>query len=126
MIESRRGPVELDTVDRAILDRETTGFLEVYLAKGSDRIVGATVVARHAGETISQLTTAIVHGIGLGKLASVIHPYRTQAEAIKKAADAYNRTRLTPFAAKLLRFLMGKAWGQSSLSCRGMRIEPPA
>ncbi|MDJ0974080.1 MAG: mercuric reductase [Planctomycetota bacterium] len=101
--------VELDTVDRAILDRDTDGFLEVHLAKGSDTIVGATMVSRHAGETISELTTAMVHKIGLGKLASVIHPYPTQAEAIKKAADAYNRTRLTPFAAKLLRFLMGKA-----------------
>ena len=108
-IELETFRVSLDAVDRAILDRDTDGFLDVHVRAGSDEIVGATMVARHAGETISELTTAIVHGIGLGELASVIHPYPTQAEAIKKAADAYNRTRLTPLAKRLLGFLMGRA-----------------
>ncbi len=105
--------IELDTVDRAILDGESPpegagGFLKVLLRKGSDRILGATLVSKHAGETISQLTTAITHGIGLRKLASVIHPYPTQAEVIKRAADAYNRTRLTPGVKKLLNRVL--AW----------------
>jgi hypothetical protein len=51
---------------------------------------------------INEITLAIVEGIGLGSLAKVIHPYPTQAEAIRKAADAYNRTRLTPLIQKLL------------------------
>jgi len=34
--------------------------------------------------------------IGLGKLGTVIHSYPTQAEAVKRFGDAYNRTRLTP------------------------------
>jgi len=59
-------------------------------------------VARHAGEMISEITAAMVGNIGLGTLAAVIHPYPTQAEAIKKLADAYNRTRLTPFVRNLL------------------------
>ena len=92
---------ELKSVDRALLDGTTEGFLEVLLKKGSDQILGATLVSPHAGETIAQLGTAIQHGIGLGKLASVIHPYPTQAEVIKRAADGYNRTRLTPFAKRL-------------------------
>ena len=45
---------------------------------------------------ISEVTLAMVVNAGLGTLASVIHPYPTQAEAIKQAGDAYNRTRLTP------------------------------
>jgi pyruvate/2-oxoglutarate dehydrogenase complex dihydrolipoamide dehydrogenase (E3) component len=89
-------------VDRAILDGDTDGFVKVHLRAGSDRIVGGTVVARHAGEMISELTLAMVGGLGLGTLARTIHPYPTQAEAIKRVADAYNRTRLTPFVKGLL------------------------
>ena len=69
--------------------------------RGSDTIVGATIVARHAGEMISELTLAMTAGIGLGRLASVIHPYPTQAEAIRQTGDMYNRTRLTPRVRKL-------------------------
>src|ERR1700722_10492981 len=79
------------------LDGDTDGFVKVHVRAGSDRIVGATVVARHAGEMISELTLAMVGGLGLRTLARTIHPYPTQAEAIKRVADAYNRTRLTPF-----------------------------
>lgn len=99
--------VELGKIDRAILDGED-GLLKVLLRKGSDEILGATLVSRHAGETISELTTAITHGIGLRKLASVIHPYPTQAEVIKRAADAYNRTRLTPVVKNLFERVL--AW----------------
>ena len=98
--------IDFEHVDRAILEGETEGFLEVLTEKGKDRIVGATLVSRHAGETISEITAAMVGGVGLGKLAATIHPYPTQAEAIKKAADAYNRTRLTPFVAKLLKMIL--------------------
>ncbi|MBI3412263.1 MAG: mercuric reductase [Planctomycetes bacterium] len=87
---------ELSHVDRAILDGETNGFVKIHVKAGTDRIVGATVVARHAGEMISELTLAMTQKLGLRKLAGVIQPYPTQAEAIKKIADAYNRTRLTP------------------------------
>jgi pyruvate/2-oxoglutarate dehydrogenase complex dihydrolipoamide dehydrogenase (E3) component len=95
-------------VDRAVLDSETDGFVKVHVRAGSDRIVGATVVARHAGEMISELTLAMVGGLGLRTLARTIHPYPTQAEAIKRVADAYNRTRLTPFVKGL--FQRWLAW----------------
>ncbi|MGB8413758.1 MAG: mercuric reductase [Candidatus Binatus sp.] len=94
---------ELAEVDRAVLDGETDGFVKVHVRQGSDRIVGATVVASHAGEIISELTTAIAAGIGLGRLGDVIHPYPTQADAIRRAAGLYTRTRLTPFAAGLMK-----------------------
>ena len=88
---------EFSDVDRAILDGETNGFVKIHVQQGTDKIVGATVVARHAGEMISEITLAMVGGLGLKKIASTIHPYPTQAEAIRKVGDAYNRTRLTPF-----------------------------
>jgi pyruvate/2-oxoglutarate dehydrogenase complex dihydrolipoamide dehydrogenase (E3) component len=83
-------------VDRAVTDGEEEGFVKIHVRQGTDRILGATVVARHAGEMINGLSLAISSGIGLGTLARVIHTYPTQAGAIKMAADAYCRTRLTP------------------------------
>jgi pyruvate/2-oxoglutarate dehydrogenase complex dihydrolipoamide dehydrogenase (E3) component len=91
----------LKEVDRAIADGETEGFVKVHVKKGSDEILGATIVARHAGEMISEITLAMAAKVGLGTIAQVIHPYPTQAEAIKHVADAYNRTRLTPTLKKL-------------------------
>ncbi|MFI5367148.1 MAG: mercuric reductase [Candidatus Binatia bacterium] len=93
--------IPFSDVDRAIAAGEEDGFVKIHVRKGSDRIVGATIVARHAGEMISEITLAIVSKIGLGSIANVIHPYPTQAEAIRKAADAYNRTRLTPLVKRL-------------------------
>jgi pyruvate/2-oxoglutarate dehydrogenase complex dihydrolipoamide dehydrogenase (E3) component len=93
--------VPLSSVDRAILDGADEGFLRVHLEKGKDRILGATLVADHAGDMIGELCLAITHGIGLGKIASVIHPYPTQGEVIKKAADQWRRTKLTPGVKKL-------------------------
>ena len=93
---------ELRGVDRAILEGEEDGFAKVHLKKGTDRIVGATIVARNAGELISEITLAMTHGLGLKKIGSTIHPYPTQAEALRKLGDQYNRTRLTPFVTKLL------------------------
>jgi pyruvate/2-oxoglutarate dehydrogenase complex dihydrolipoamide dehydrogenase (E3) component len=92
---------ELADVDRARLDGETDGFVKVHVAEGTDRIVGATIVASHAGEMLPELTLAVAHGVGLGRLARVIHTYPTQAEGIRKLGDAYNRTRLTPTVKRL-------------------------
>jgi len=88
-------------VDRAVVDGEEEGLVKIHVKEGTDQILGATIVARHAGEMINEITLAMTAKIGLGALSSVIHPYPTQAEAIRKAADAYNRTRLTPFVKKL-------------------------
>lgn len=88
--------IPMHDVDRAITDDEETGFAKIHVREGSDRILGATIVARHAGDMINEITLAMVAGIGLRTLARVIHAYPTQADAIRKAADAYTRTRLTP------------------------------
>jgi len=87
--------------DRALADGETRGFVNVMVKKG--KILGATIVSTHAGEMISEISTAMAAGMSLGKLGSVIHPYPTQAEAIKRVAGLYNKTRLTPTVAKLLK-----------------------
>ena len=89
--------VPLSDIDRAILDGETDGFARVHLKKGTDKILGATIVARHAGEMINEFSLAITNGLGISAIGKTIHPYPTQAEVIKRLADAYNRTRLTPF-----------------------------
>lgn len=93
---------ELSKVDRAILDGETEGFVRVHVRKGTDEIVGATVVAAHAGDLIGELTLAMKAKVGLKTIGGTIHPYPTQAEAIRKVGDLYNRTRLTPFVKKLM------------------------
>jgi pyruvate/2-oxoglutarate dehydrogenase complex dihydrolipoamide dehydrogenase (E3) component len=95
--------IPMHEVDRAIADGEEAGFVKIHVKERTDVILGATIVAHHAGEMINELTLAMVAGIGLRTLARVIHAYPTQAEAIKKAADAYNRTRLTPAIQSLLR-----------------------
>lgn len=92
---------EMSGVDRAIIEGETAGFVKVHVRKGKDEIVGATIVANHAGDMIGTLVTAMTHKIGLGSLANVIHPYPTQAEAVRKVGDLYNRTRLTPCLKRL-------------------------
>jgi pyruvate/2-oxoglutarate dehydrogenase complex dihydrolipoamide dehydrogenase (E3) component len=83
-------------VDRAVTDGEEDGFVKIHVREHTDRILGATVVSRHAGEMINGLSLAISSGIGLRALARVVYAYPTQAEAIKMAADAYNRARVTP------------------------------
>jgi pyruvate/2-oxoglutarate dehydrogenase complex dihydrolipoamide dehydrogenase (E3) component len=90
--------VPLSEVDRAKLDGEDEGFLRVHLKRGSDEILGATLVAEHAGEMIGELCLAITANVGLGAIQRTIHPYPTQAEVIRKAADAWRRTKLTPAA----------------------------
>jgi pyruvate/2-oxoglutarate dehydrogenase complex dihydrolipoamide dehydrogenase (E3) component len=98
--------VEMDSVDRAILEGDEEGFLDVYLKKGKGEIVGATLVARHAGDMISEITLAMTSGGGLGAVGRTIHPYPTRAEVIKKAADAFSRSRLTPRVQKVFRTLL--------------------
>jgi pyruvate/2-oxoglutarate dehydrogenase complex dihydrolipoamide dehydrogenase (E3) component len=97
---------EFSDVDRAITEGDTSGFVKIHTQKGRDKIVGATIVARHAGDLISEVSVAMQAGMGLGRLASVIHPYPTQAEAIRQTGDAYNRTRVTAVVRRLFDFLL--------------------
>lgn len=107
-IEAQKQGVAIETFthslsenDRAILEGDDQGFVRIHVAKGTDKIVGATIVATNAGDMISEITLAMTHGLGLKKIASTIHPYPTQGEAIRKVGDLYSRTRLTPFISKV-------------------------
>jgi pyruvate/2-oxoglutarate dehydrogenase complex dihydrolipoamide dehydrogenase (E3) component len=101
-IETDTYRVPLSDVNRAVADGDEEGFVKVHVRKGSDRIVGATIVASHAGEMISEITLAIVGKLGLGTILNTIHPYPTQAEGIKRAAGLYTRERATPTVRKWL------------------------
>jgi pyruvate/2-oxoglutarate dehydrogenase complex dihydrolipoamide dehydrogenase (E3) component len=89
--------------DRALLDGEDEGFVKLVLAKGTDRILGATVVAHHAGDLLAPLCLAVTHRIGLGKFAATIFPYPTQAEALKKAANQWRKRKLSPLVQRVFR-----------------------
>lgn len=96
---------KFEHVDRAVLEGETNGYVRILVKADSDTILGATIVGPHAGDMISEITVAMKAGMGLGSLASVIHPYPTWAEAIRQSGDAYNKTRLTPLVRKVFSWL---------------------
>jgi pyruvate/2-oxoglutarate dehydrogenase complex dihydrolipoamide dehydrogenase (E3) component/uncharacterized membrane protein YdjX (TVP38/TMEM64 family) len=91
----------LSEVDRAILDGEAEGFARVHYDRKTGKILGGTIVARHAGEMLGELTLAITAKQTVGVLSSTIHSYPTQAEALRKIGDAYMRTKLTPTVKKV-------------------------
>lgn len=100
--------VDYKDLDRPIVDREDRGFVKILTGKGTDKIIGATIVGNHAGELIHEVAVALKHGIGLGKLAYTIHAYPTYSELIRRAGDAYNKTRLTPRAARIFKWLFAR------------------
>ena len=101
--------VPLEDVDRAVVESEEAGFAKILTAKGSDKILGATVVAPHGGDLLHEFVLAMKAGIGLGTIASTIHAYPTFAELARKAGDKYNKTRLTPGAKKIFTWLYERA-----------------
>jgi pyruvate/2-oxoglutarate dehydrogenase complex dihydrolipoamide dehydrogenase (E3) component len=100
--------VPLSEVNRAVTDGEDAGFVKIHVKRGSDRIAGATIVASHAGEMVGEVSLAMTNKLGLRAILATIHPYPTQAEALKRAAGAYMRSRATPRMGRILEHLM--AW----------------
>ena len=101
--------VPLEDVDRAVVESEEAGFAKILTAKGSDKILGATIVAPHAGDLLHEFVLAMNAKIGLGKIASTIHAYPTFSELARKAGDSYTKTRLTPPAKKIFAWLYRRA-----------------
>jgi len=93
---------DLDDLDRAIADGEARGFVKVLTAPGKDRILGATIVGRHASELLAEMVLAMRHGLGLGKVLATIHTYPTWSEANKSAAGEWRRAHQP---ARLLRWV---------------------
>jgi len=86
---------KLDEVDRAILDGEDEGFARVHLQRGTDKILGATIVAAHAGEMINEFSVLMKAGAGVKIIAGTIHPYPTQAEVNKKVVNLWRKAHFT-------------------------------
>jgi pyruvate/2-oxoglutarate dehydrogenase complex dihydrolipoamide dehydrogenase (E3) component len=97
--------LEIKEVDRAVVEREETGFVKVLVAKGTDRILGATLVCENAGDLLHEFVLAMKYGIGLGKISATTHAYPTFAELARKAGDKYNKSRLTPSARRVFGWL---------------------
>ena len=93
---------DLDDLDRAIADGATKGFVKVLTAKGSDRILGATIIGAEAGNLLAEFTLAMKHGLGLNKILGTIHIYPTLAEANKYVAGNWRKARVNPRALSLL------------------------
>lgn len=92
--------IDLDRVDRAVVDDETDGFVAVHHERG--RLRGATIVAAHAGGMIAEAVYALTQGGTLASLSATVHPYPTAADALRKAGDEYRRQALTPRVRRLL------------------------
>lgn len=95
---------DLRASDRAIADSAAEGFIKILTPPGKDRILGVTIVSRHAGDLLAEFVLAMKHGLGLAKLFGTIHIYPTLAEANKSAAGEWRRAhapqRLLPWAAR--------------------------
>jgi pyruvate/2-oxoglutarate dehydrogenase complex dihydrolipoamide dehydrogenase (E3) component/uncharacterized membrane protein YdjX (TVP38/TMEM64 family) len=95
---------ELKELDRAIADSATEGFVKILTVPGKDRILGVTIVGKHAGDLLAEFVLAMKHGLGLSKVLSTIHIYPTLAEANKFAAGEWRRAhapqRLLPWVAR--------------------------
>jgi pyruvate/2-oxoglutarate dehydrogenase complex dihydrolipoamide dehydrogenase (E3) component len=99
---------KLNEVDRAILDGEEEGFARVHIQKGSDKILGATIVAAHAGDMINEFSVLMKARAGVKTIANTIHPYPTQAEVNKRVVNLWRKAHFTPRTKALLTKLF--AW----------------
>ena len=95
--------VPFSDVDRALIENDQDGFVRIHLKRGTDQILGATVVHPQAGEMISTICLAMTQKLGLKKIAGTIFPYPTQSDALRKIGDQYNRTRLTPLVQSIFK-----------------------
>jgi len=92
----------LDDLDRAIIDGEAEGFIEVVTERGRDTIRGVTIVGRHAAESLAEFTLAMRHGLGLNKILATIHPYPSFGEGNKYVAGAWRRAHVSALALRAL------------------------
>lgn len=105
--------------DRSICDGSTEGMVRIRVDAKSDKILGATIIGKNAGNMISEITLAIQSGTGLGSLAAVIHPYPTNAEAIRQTGDLFNKTKVSTHRKlpRIFFFCAAIDWGSISLLC---------
>jgi pyruvate/2-oxoglutarate dehydrogenase complex dihydrolipoamide dehydrogenase (E3) component len=88
--------VMMQDVDRAITDGDDDGFVKIYVQDGTDKILGATIVATRASELINEMSVIMTASIGMRQLATILHTYPTQSDAIRMAAVAYMNDQTIP------------------------------
>ena len=86
-VDTYKGGLEHN--DRAILEGTNVGFCKVFCRKGTDEIVGATIVADRAGEMINEISLAMKNKIGLKAIGRNIHAYPTTGEAVMGCGIQY-------------------------------------
>ena len=82
---------ELNDLDRAIADGDAYGLVKVLTEPGKDRILGVTIIGRHAGEMLPEFVLAMKHNLGLNKILATIHVYPTWSEANKYVAGEWKK-----------------------------------
>lgn len=95
-------------VDRAVLDGQDAGFVRFLVRKGTSKPLGVTAVGHQVGELLGTVALLLAQGRCLTELSSAIFPYPTRNEVLRKLGDAANRTRLTPWVRRLLRWWLGQ------------------
>ena len=93
---------DIDDLDRAIADSEAHGFIKVLTVPNKDKILGVTIVGRHAGDLIAEYILAMKYGLGMNKILATIHIYPTLSEANKYVAGNWKKEHLPTFAIKIL------------------------
>jgi pyruvate/2-oxoglutarate dehydrogenase complex dihydrolipoamide dehydrogenase (E3) component len=106
-LDRQRTPYEVfrlgyEELDRGKTQDDSEGFVEILTKAGGDEILGATIVGRDAGEQLAAVCIAMQRGIGLGQFSKTVLPYPTRSESLRRLADTYNRSRLTPAVKRLM------------------------
>lgn len=96
----------LDDIDRARAEGETEGLAKLVTAPNG-RLLGAAIVAPHAGELIAECALALNKGLKAADLSSTIHAYPTFAMVTRRAADQRLKEGLTPSSKVWIKRLFG-------------------
>jgi len=92
---------EISQLDRAVTDNDKTGIAKILTDKG--RVVGAHIIAPHAGELIHELALAVQEKMKVSKLTSLVHAYPSYSQLNKRLAGQYYKDRLfSPFTKKMV------------------------
>ena len=81
----------MSAVPRALVNRDTRGFVKIVAEAGTGKIVGVSMVAEGAGDVIQSAVLAIQFGLTTDEVANTWAPYLTFAEGFKLAAQTFKR-----------------------------------
>lgn len=103
---------DLASLDRAIIDGATAGFVKVLTVPGKDRILGVSICGAHAGEMLSEFVLAMRHGLGLNAILGTVHAYPGWSDANRALAGQWKKAHAPAWALslseKLLRWQRGR------------------